>query len=66
MKIEIRNLGVIKHIELEPKPLTIITGKNNSGKTYAMYTLWALSSLGSRISFANVDEYARILKSRAQ
>lgn len=64
MKIEIRNLGVIKHIELEPKPLTIITGKNNSGKTYAMYTLWALASLGSRISFSNLDEYARILKTK--
>lgn len=62
MKIEIRNLGVIKHIELAPKALTIITGKNNSGKTYAMYTLWALSSLGSRISFSNLDEYARSLK----
>lgn len=64
MKIEIRNLGVIKHIELEPKPLTIITGKNNSGKTYAMYTLWALASLGSRIGFSNLDEYARILKTK--
>lgn len=64
MKIEIRNLGVIKHIELEPKPLTIITGKNNSGKTYAMYTLWALASLGSRIGFSNLDEYSRILKTK--
>jgi len=64
MKIEIRNLGVIKHIELEPKPLTIITRKNNSGKTYAMYTLWALASLGSRIGFSNLDEYARILKTK--
>ncbi len=62
MKIEIRNLGAIKHIVLEPKPLTIITGKNNSGKTYAMYTLWALASLGDRIVFDAVDDLAKNLK----
>lgn len=62
MKIEIRNLGAIKHIVLEPKPLTIITGKNNSGKTYAMYTLWALASLGDRIVFAAVEDLAKNLK----
>ena len=62
MKIEIRNLGAIKHIVLEPKPFTIITGKNNSGKTYAMYTLWALASLGDRIVFDAVDDLAKNLK----
>ncbi|WP_308912127.1 ATP-binding protein [Acinetobacter schindleri] len=62
MKIEIRNLGAIKHIVLEPKPLTIITGKNNSGKTYAMYTLWALASLADRIGFKCVETHAITLR----
>lgn len=39
MKIELRDLGPIKQAELEIKDLTIISGANNSGKTYVSYTL---------------------------
>jgi predicted ATPase len=39
MKITIRNLGVIKKAEIDLKPLTILVGPNNSGKTWLAYTL---------------------------
>jgi len=39
MKFLIKNLGPIKEAEIEPGDLTIICGKNNTGKTYLTYTL---------------------------
>lgn len=43
MKIAIENFGAIKkRIEIEPKPLTIFCGSNNTGKTYGLYVLNAL------------------------
>jgi predicted ATP-dependent endonuclease of OLD family len=43
MKIAIENFGAIKkRIEIEPKPLTIFCGSNNTGKTYCLYVLNAL------------------------
>lgn len=43
MKLSIENFGAIKkRITLEPKPLTIFCGENNTGKTYALYVLNAL------------------------
>lgn len=53
MKISIENFGAIKNrIEIEPKPLTIFCGSNNTGKTYGLYVLNAL--LDSRFT-ANFD-----------
>ena len=40
MKIIIENIGVFKYAEYELADLTIICGKNNSGKTYATYCLY--------------------------
>lgn len=43
MKIAIENFGAIKkRVEIEPKPLTIFCGSNNTGKTYVLYVLNAL------------------------
>lgn len=39
-KFNIKNLGFIKDGEIEVKPLTIICGQNNTGKTWAMYALY--------------------------
>lgn len=39
MKITVRNLGAIKEAELDLKPLTILIGPNNAGKTWLAYTL---------------------------
>ncbi len=45
MKISISNLGVIKKAEIDLKPLTILVGENNTGKTWLAYTL--AGSLGN-------------------
>ncbi len=39
MKVEIRNLGVIKNAEIDLKPLTVFIGRNGTGKTWAACTL---------------------------
>lgn len=45
MKFRIKNLGPLKDAEIEPGKLTIFTGTNNTGKTYAMNILWALYNM---------------------
>jgi len=40
MKISARNLGPLKNLEFELGDLTIICGQNNTGKTYATYSLF--------------------------
>lgn len=40
MKINVKNLGVLKQAEFELGDLTIICGGNNTGKTYATYALF--------------------------
>lgn len=44
MKIEFKNLGVLKQAELSLGDLTIICGGNNTGKTYATYALYGFLS----------------------
>ena len=40
MKVEIRNLGILRQAEFSLGELTIICGANNMGKTYATYALY--------------------------
>ncbi|MDR3196304.1 MAG: ATP-binding protein [Planctomycetaceae bacterium] len=40
MKITIKNLGVLESAEYELGNLTVVCGKNNTGKTYAAYALY--------------------------
>lgn len=40
-KFRFRNIGPVKDAELELGELTIIAGRNNTGKTYIAYTLYA-------------------------
>ena len=40
MKIELKNLGILKHAEFSLGDLTLICGENNTGKTYAAYALY--------------------------
>jgi len=40
LKFEVSNLGVIKSGAFVQKPLTLFCGPNNSGKTWAMYSLY--------------------------
>jgi len=45
MNIECRELGPLKHGKLDLNKLTIISGANNSGKTYLSYTLCGFLNL---------------------
>ncbi|MDR2170047.1 MAG: ATP-binding protein [Planctomycetaceae bacterium] len=40
MKVTIKNLGVLESAEYELGNLTVVCGKNNTGKTYAAYALY--------------------------
>lgn len=62
MNLKIKNLGIIQEVNLSPKPLTIICGKNNSGKTYAMYSLWSIVELGFNAEFQQLESYAQHLR----
>jgi len=37
MKFTVRNLGMISHADIDIKPLTILVGPNNAGKTWLAY-----------------------------
>jgi len=40
VKVTVKNLGILKKAEFDTSELTIICGKNNTGKTYATYALY--------------------------
>jgi predicted ATPase len=42
MKFHFENLGAIKKADIEVGNLTVICGKNNTGKTYLSYAVWGL------------------------
>ena len=44
MRIQVKNLGVLKQAEFSLGDLTIICGGNNTGKTYATYALYGFLS----------------------
>ena len=53
MKIGIKNLGAIENSTIDLKPLTVFIGENNSGKTWAAYTICSLFGSDSWISYKN-------------
>jgi AAA domain, putative AbiEii toxin, Type IV TA system len=64
MKLVLKDLGAIKgSVEIAPSRLTVLSGGNNTGKTYAMYALWALFE-GRRVRhvFAFAERMAEQLK----
>jgi len=56
MKIILQNLGIIKQAEFELGNLTIICGKNNTGKTYATYTLFGFINFWKLSYTIPIDE----------
>ena len=42
LQCRFKNLGPVKNAELELGDLTVIAGRNNTGKTYIVYALYAL------------------------
>ena len=60
MRISLKNLGILKKAEFSLGELTIICGKNNTGKTYATYALFGFllgwkSFLEARISNQTIE-----------
>lgn len=49
--IEVSNFGGIAEGSVKLAPLTILVGKNNSGKSYMASLLWAVHNFSSEISF---------------
>ena len=44
MKFKFEKLGAIDEATVELAPLTVICGRNNTGKTYITYAIYALLS----------------------
>ena len=58
MKIKLKNLGTIKQAEFQMGDLTIICGKNNTGKTYTTYALFGfLDSKNEHLQIEVDDTY---------
>jgi predicted ATPase len=47
MKISLRNIGPVRRADVELRPLTILTGPNNSGKSILASVVYAATSGGS-------------------
>lgn len=50
MKVSLKNVGMLDEAEFEVGDLTIICGENNTGKTYATYSLYGY------LDFVNNDD----------
>lgn len=62
MKLTISDLGALKHAVIRPRPLTVLVGSNNTGKTYAMYVLWSIFERRFGSVFAAATDLAERLK----
>lgn len=57
MKFKLKNLGALKQAEFELAPLTIICGRNNTGKTYATHATYGfLNYLHTAVEFPIDDK----------
>ncbi|MBA4719368.1 MAG: AAA family ATPase, partial [Nitrosopumilus sp.] len=59
LKATFKNLGPIKNAEIELNDLTIIAGKNNSGKTYIAYAIYGFLNSSHRHNIL-IDDYIDI------
>jgi predicted ATPase len=64
MKVCFENLGVIKKGSIELNNLTLFCGSNNTGKTYAMYTLYALLNKKFEANFGFVGNIVKELSEK--
>lgn len=61
MRVTFRNLGPIQKTELDLRPMTVIIGPNNAGKTYLAYSIYGLWNVlgGSKTDEANLYLHKR-------
>ncbi|VXD17012.1 conserved hypothetical protein [Planktothrix serta PCC 8927] len=55
MRFKLENLGCLKDVDIELGKLTIICGKNNTGKTYINYAIYGFLSTWDSIIDFNLD-----------
>jgi predicted ATPase len=58
----IKNLGNLENGKIEVKPLTLLCGPNNTGKTWVMYTLYGFFNNRDVNSFVGIDQIVIDLK----
>lgn len=61
MRFKLENLGCLKDVDIELGNLTIICGKNNTGKTYINYAIYGFLSTWDSIVNFNLDNEIEIL-----
>jgi AAA ATPase domain len=61
MRLSFKNLGVLDQVDLELGDLTVICGRNNTGKTYATYALYGFLRHWRRITPSVSTEFAQKL-----
>ena len=62
MIFEFKNLGSIKEAQIEMGNLTVICGKNNTGKTYLTYVVWGMLSNQLTYTMQNPNTFPEIDK----
>ena len=67
MKFKFENLGAIDEASIELAPLTIICGRNNTGKTYVTYAIYALLATWRQLVEwqVNADDLDMLMKDGA-
>ena len=55
MKFQFTSLGAIDEANIELAPTTIICGRNNTGKTYVTYAMYAFLSMWRQLIDWEVD-----------
>ena len=63
MRVQIKNLGVIKEADFEVGDLTIICGINNTGKTYVNYALYGFLDFWWNAAIPKIENMEEIKKS---
>ena len=59
LDFDVKNLGVIREGKFTQKPLTLFCGPNNSGKTWAMYSLYHCHKWMDAFAQSRRDDHLR-------
>ncbi|TAH03438.1 MAG: ATP-binding protein [Sphingobacteriales bacterium] len=58
MNVELKNVGIVNHANIDlSKDLIILTGPNNTGKTYVAYVLYAIYKYPNEIASNSILSY---------